>query len=114
MMTAVKDEGPPKAPEDRLRSISLTVFTAATILLLFAGGWNLYMASAQGGSQGYDLAALFREWNKGLNLNGNYSAAYLMAMKRMTLALMQLALSGISLCGALIMAFVSRISARRD
>jgi hypothetical protein len=107
-------QGPPEAPEDRLRSISLKVFIAATILLLFAGGWNLYMASAQGSSQGYGLATLFHEWNKGLDINGDYPASYLMAMKRMTVAMMQLALSGISLCAALIMAFVNRASAGRD
>lgn len=107
-------QGPPEAPEDRLRRISLKVFIAATILLLFAGGWNLYMAAAQGSARGYDLAALFHEWNKGLDINGDYPASYLMAMKRMTLAMMQLAFSGISLCAALIMAFVNGASAGRD
>jgi len=92
-----------KKPEELETIIRNVTFFALFILppfLFILGCWNLYLAFEIGSRDGHTLTDMFQQWQDGLDITRQYSHSYLMAMKRISNAVMQLSIALMMLCGA--------------
>lgn len=100
-----------KKPEELETIIKNVTFFALFVLppfLLILGCWNLYLASEIGSRDGHTLTNMFQQWQDGLDITRQYSHSYLMAMKRISNAVMQLSIALMMLCGAAVLFFTKQ------
>jgi len=94
--------------ESVIRNIAFIALFILPPLLIMLGCWNLYLASELGNRDGHTLTVMFQNWQDGLDITRQYSHSYLMAMKRISNAVMQLSIALMMLCGAAALLFTKR------
>ena len=89
-MITEKDIKMLKRYETRMGKLAHWILIFTTPLLFVGGCFNLWLAFRIGNIQGYNLGHLFQSFIEGLNLNKQYSGAYLKAMERLVTGLSEL------------------------
>jgi hypothetical protein len=102
------DENDIKQQDDTLRWIAYFVIAVLPVVLIIAGIWNLYIASELGERNGYSLTDLLKQWHEGLDVTREYAISFLIAMKRLSSAVLQICGAFITLCVAIIFVFAGR------
>lgn len=107
-MAVAKDPQEPDTTEIVLRRGAYLILVILPVLFCAAGGWNLSIASELANRGGFGLPALFKQWRDGLDITRQYSQSYLMAMKRLSNAVIQISTGFITLCGAGALLYANR------
>ena len=104
----VDDRNKPDEFETVIKNIAFLVLFILPPFVFIIGCWNLYLASELGSRDGHTLTDMFQKWQDGLDITRQYSHSYLMAMKRISNAIMQLSIALMMLCGAAVLLFKKR------
>jgi hypothetical protein len=107
-MAIDNDTNKPDEFETVIKNIAFLALFILPPFLFLLGCWNLYLASELGNRDGHSLTVMFENWQDGLDITRQYSHSYLMSMKRISNAVMQLSIALMMLCGAVVMLFSKR------
>ena len=87
-MITEKDIRALRVHETPMGIIAHWALAIAPLFFLVMGVLNLWLASKMGGNAGLDLIHLFQNWGKGIEVGSQYPEPYLIAMQRLTNALL--------------------------
>ena len=107
-MAINKDINKPDELETVIKNIAFLALFVLPPFIFMLGCWNLYLASELGNRNGHSLTVMFQNWQDGLDIARQYSHSYLMAMKSISNAVMQLSIALMMLCGAAVMVFMKQ------
>jgi hypothetical protein len=91
-----------------IRTLTFLILFILPPILLITGCWNLYLASELGNRDGNSLSDMYQHWRDGLDITRQYSHSFLMGMKRISNAVMQISSALMMLCGAAALFFTRR------